>query len=528
MLNNSEPRADELKVIANLINSKKFLEAVDYAEKSIKVFPNSINLLKMLTNANIFLNNFDKAIETYSKLSTIDPLDKNYYKTLGALYVKKGDLDSAIASYTEALELNCCDAEIYYNLGNTYYKKRAFDYSIANYRNAIEINKNYFDALYNLANTLSELKNFFSAIDFFKRAYEVNPQHPGLLSNLGIAYFETAQFEEAVYMFEIAFKKTHHPAIGEYLGRALLTLGNFCKGWRHYEYRLKIHNKVSPHINNDDRAVWSGEKGKSLLFLREQGIGDEILFLGLAPEAQKMCSSLTVLIDKRLKTLFERSMPDIRFISDFKNGTQVDYQYKISTGSLPKLFRNSEKDFVNTLERYLKADPKKIRHMLRKFDFSGKKVVGISWASFDCNNSSKKTIDLKKMIDVFEGLDVVILNLQYGKVNSEIESIERNNGIKIFNSSYVNNKNDLEGLAALIEICDLVITIPNATIHLSGALGKETWGILPYSPNYLWLNSGSESLWYPSIKLYRQEKFNDWSSPLSKIKEELRNRFNKD
>jgi len=73
----------------------------------------------------------------------------------------------------------------------------------------------------------------------------------------------------------------------------------------------------------------------------------------------------------------------------------------------------------------------------------------------------------------------------------------------------------------LIEACDLVVSTSNVTIHLAGALGKDTWVLLPFVSSFWWLLNRDDSVWYPSIKIYRQKKFGDWIQPLTEIKGNL-------
>ena len=83
----------------------------------------------------------------------------------------------------------------------------------------------------------------------------------------------------------------------------------------------------------------------------------------------------------------------------------------------------------------------------------------------------------------------------------------------------------LDGLTALIEVCDLVVSITNVTVHLAGALAKETWVLLPYVPNFWWGSDRPDSIWYPSSKLYRQPKLNDWDSVYVSIRKDLDKRL---
>ena len=124
-----------------------------------------------------------------------------------------------------------------------------------------------------------------------------------------------------------------------------------------------------------------------------------------------------------------------------------------------------------------------------------KKVIGISWKSSGSSNSKSKSMMLKDFGTIFKGMDVVLLNLQYGDVQEEIDEFTKDTGIKVLQCRSVDNREDLDGLAALIEICDLVVSTSNITIHLAGALGKETWVSLPFVANFWWLLDRTDSIW---------------------------------
>ena len=80
-----------------------------------------------------------------------------------------------------------------------------------------------------------------------------------------------------------------------------------------------------------------------------------------------------------------------------------------------------------------------------------------------------------------------------------------------------NREKILDGLAALIELCDLVVSTSNVTIHIAGALGKDTWVLLPYVANFWWLIERTDSLWYPTVRLYRQKTLQDWDQSSFRI-----------
>ena len=103
--------------------------------------------------------------------------------------------------------------------------------------------------------------------------------------------------------------------------------------------------------------------------------------------------------------------------------------------------------------------------------------IGISWRSFKTRYKTK-SIQLSDMARIFSGLDIVLVNLQYGDVDDEIREFKEETGIEVVQCTSVDNREDLDGLAALIEVCDLVISISNVTVHMAGALAKETWVLL--------------------------------------------------
>ena len=199
----------------------------------------------------------------------------------------------------------------------------------------------------------------------------------------------------------------------------------------------------------------------------------------------------------------------------------VEYDYHLPMGSVPGLIRNDISDFDRTLKGYLKADPQRVSSIRNELQLDGKTVIGISWTSFNSLNQMKKSVQLRDMERIFADLDVVLVNLQYGDVEDEIREFKEETGIDVRQCASVDNREDLDGLAALIEVCDLVVSITNITAHMAGALGKETWVMLPYVANFWWLLERTDSIWYPSLTLYRQQTLNDWDSVYESIRKDL-------
>jgi ADP-heptose:LPS heptosyltransferase len=116
--------------------------------------------------------------------------------------------------------------------------------------------------------------------------------------------------------------------------------------------------------------------------------------------------------------------------------------------------------------------------------------------------------------------------LQYVSLQKEVRESDlpalRSNADML---NFADAQKDFSDAAALCECMDLVISVDTSIAHLSGALGKETWILLPFSPDWRWLLDRVDSPWYPTVKLYRQERSGDWSEVLARVSADLRRRF---
>ena len=402
-----------------------------------------------------------------------------------------------------------------------------FDEAVINSRRALEIDKKLVAAKMNIANIDFDRGNFKKAIGFLEEIIRENPSYHEAMANLALVYKNAGKVRSSLKIHkELKNRGSWNKKARFNYGATLITMGEFKEGWKYYEYRWKVLplNRVTWPFQ--DKPVWKGEKGKHVALWKEQGIGDDIIFLSLVPEVKEMCGNISVYVDTRLQALCSRLMPDINFVKDITELQEVECDYHLPLGSLPGLIRNDITDFDRTVKGYLKADPQRVEAIRKELKLEGKTVIGLSWKSFNALNKGRKSVQLRDLERIFSGLDVVLVNLQYGDVADEINEFKEETGIEVLQCSSVDNREDLDGLAALIEACDLVVSTSNVTIHMAGALAKETWVLLPYvRVNFWWLLERTESVWYPSLTLYRQPNLNDWDSVFVSIRTELKMRF---
>ena len=115
------------------------------------------------------------------------------------------------------------------------------------------------------------------------------------------------------------------------------------------------------------------------------------------------------------------------------------------------------------------------------------------------------------------------ISLQKDIVDSDKETLLNSSQILNFSDDLI----DFSVTAALAECMDLVISVDTSVAHLAGALGKKTWVLLPYGPDWRWMLDRKESPWYPTMELWRQPKTNDWVSVFERVQARLRDGLKK-
>ena len=471
----------------------------------------------------------DKSIEAYHKAIEINPNDARIYYNLGAAQKKQGKLDNAIQTYQQAIEINPDDAEIYNSLGTTLQKQEKLDQAIQVYHRALEINSNYSEAFYNLGLALQEQGELDQAIQVYHRALEINPNYSEAYNNLGNVLKEQGKLDDAVLAYRSAlginpdYSEAHNN-----LGLVLLLQGNFSSGWREYEWRLKC-KELGFFLNKRDfpQVFWNGSdlNGKTILVWAEQGIGDEIMLASMLPTLLKMNSNIIVECDKRLVPLFQRSFPFIQFVprEDSANpkllDTTIDYQ--IPMGSLGQWLRADKDAFLPKQESYLQACPNRVGQLQEKYrSLAGDKLlVGISWKStgIDKKRAQTKNAPLKHWTPILSQKDCYFVNLQYGNIREEIEAYTTATGYPVYIDEEIDPLSDLDGFAAQVSVLDLIVSTSNTTVHMSGGLGKKVWVLLSSRPDWRWMLGRDDSLWYQTVRLFRQEKLRDLESVLQRV-----------
>jgi tetratricopeptide (TPR) repeat protein len=372
--------------------------------------------------------------------------------------------------------------------------------------------------------------DFLNAKMLFMRADQLVAESGRLDSNLGFCYLHVTDFARALDRFSKAVCRS--PDLSIILancGLCLLLLGRLRDGWRYYEHRLRAESFHGTSIFTrqllSDRPSFSNRGSRRVLVWGEQGVGDEVMFGGLLREFRGLCGEMLVQVDRRLVGLFERSLPGVRF---FVRGEVVDeslYDEQIPIGSLARYLRPSRESFVGRGGGYLRAKEGLRDYFRERIGVgSGERVIGLSWKSAAPETGAARSLGLEELVSALSsaGQKIRFVNLQYGDVEADIRGVRERLGIEVYSESEVDNREDLEGLAGLIEACDEVVSVGNATAHLAGALGKKTLVLLPsktlrlsngiLAGGWRWFQCHERCLWYDSVRLLRPIRGDDWIS----------------
>ena len=131
-----------------------------------------------------------------------------------------------------------------------------------------------------------------------------------------------------------------------------------------------------------------------------------------------------------------------------------------------------------------------------------------------------KSISLIDLLPILSNYDMQYVNLQYGDTTEDVENLKKIYQPALYAVPEIDTFDDIDGVVSIMSACDLIITTSNTTAHLAGALNKETLLLIPRNIGKFWYWQGIEgvSLWYPSIRVFQQQKQGDWAAPINEIK----------
>jgi tetratricopeptide (TPR) repeat protein len=513
----------EKAVVLNKLNRN--VEALKVINKALTLS----NTARIQTTKGIILNSLEKKIDSLSCFKVAIEIDKNFGEAWfqsGMVLIELEEYNSALESFNKAIKINSNYFEAWLNKGVCLNLQRNYKeaYETWCHLNLIYTNSKY--VLTNIGVALTNLNKCDESIAYFDKAIEIDKEFAEAYANKGEALNILKKYEEAKKNFCIAFKiKNDMPSAHNNFAFTRFMLKNFEFAWKEYEWRWAMDSMINSKFITS-KPTWDGiDKSINLLIWGEQGIGEQILFSSMLSDiSQSKKLNITVLLNKKLLSIFQFSFPNIKFYDRNIDKNKLTFDAHISIGDLGKYYRNSLEKFEKVIFPYLKINSEKQSIFFDDIEKTknNKLICGISWNSVGKNFGNEKSIPIEQLIHLMEIPNIYWINLQYNvnENDKKIISSRNINFIKLKNSDVYD---DVENLARCIQHCDLIVTCSNSTAHMAGALSKTTLLILPYQKGRLfyWDTVNHQSLWYPSIEILNQETLENWHRPIQEVQYKL-------
>ena len=531
-------------------------EALQSLHRAVALAPNAPNAWYNRGAAHLKLRQYELALNDFERARSLNPRYAEAWFGLGEVLFNIERYPEAISAFEQATGLKADFAEAWCSLGGALAKSGRTSDAFGAYDKALSIRSEHAPAIAGRAHLLSELRRYSEALPEYERALQIEPGLTSGWHGLGNAYYELNRFEEAKATYHRALEADpkfagawnglavlfwqmgrHEQALAAYdkaielfpdyaeahFNKAvtLLTLGRFAQGCAEYEWREKAGKTAS---RSYQRPRWNGEKiNGSLLVWGEQGVGDHILYSSLLPEALGYADEVIIETDARLTPLLQRSFPKAKVIaleSDLYSG-RVDRH--VPMGGLVRYLRKDFSAFPRRSKGYLVPDKDHVARLRKRFG-EGAPVIGLSWHSKNQKLGHHKSAELMDFEPVLRMPNIRFVDLQYGDTAAERREIEAMLGVKVEHMEDIDNMNDLDGLAALVAACDGVLTVSNTTAHLAGAVGAQTWVMVPSGTSRLWywFEDRSDSPWYPQVRVVRRAPETKWSDLIATLALEIR------
>jgi len=443
-----------------------------------------------------------------------------------AIHFHLGDLFRAQGRVEAALQ--CCEAGVQLapdfpegrnNLGSALRDAGRLAEAEAEYRRAAALDPRLPEARYNLGVLLAKRGDLAGAEAEFREAAALRPGFALAQLNLGFTLEERGEHRAAMQAYAAAVAADGGLVEAHVnFGMQLLLAGRYAEGWEEYEWRLRY-----PEYSGADAAAraprWDGNAlhGRTILLDAEQGFGDAIQFLRYAPLVAARGGRVIVRCAPELASLIAPAAGIASVVRRGEALPAIDAWCPLP--SLPRAFGTTLSNVPADVP-YVRADPEKAaRWRARIAAAQGDCCVGLVWASQSGHRTaSAKSVALPALAPLGLVPGVRLYGLQLGAAARDLQSAPA--GMRLVDLS--GELSDFAETAAAIQNLDLVISVDTAVAHLAGAMGRPVWTLLKLAPDWRWLLGREDSPWYPTMRLFRQERPGDWRAPVARLGEALR------
>jgi tetratricopeptide (TPR) repeat protein len=519
------------------------VQAGQWALKATDADPTNSKAFHILAMALERMGHLHKALVTYERAFELDPEDPELLINLGLTAWNLKLTDGAAKMFKLYIASQPDSPLGYNNLGSVQSDMGEIDTAIETLRAALYRMPEEAMLWNSLATVLAENSRAEESIVFYEEAARLAPSFARAYHNLGFAYQHLSQMDKALVSYDRALELVVDPAerIETLHSRSicLIGLGKLEEGFREYEIRNNDRFRCYFH-HLIDAPKWEGQdvRGKKLLLVGEQGLGDEIMFSNILPDAYEAVGEtgkLQICVDPRMIPLYQRSFPkaevgtyDDRTLIDDNGNKALRLVPFVSKDNLPdywapigtalQYYRKSLSDFPH--KPFLFPDSARVAEFKEKLSTLLGKKVGICWRSMLMTGKRAKYFSpIDAWGDLLKTPGITFVSLQYGDSAADIARAEEKFGITIHQLEGLSLKDDIDGTAALCRALDLVISAPTAAAHTAASVGAQVWYL---SVGLGWPQLGTaEYPWYANTRVYWPEKFGDWDAVMPRFASDL-------
>jgi tetratricopeptide (TPR) repeat protein len=501
-------------------------------ERALAIDPGHAPSFFELADLSQTLGRIDTAIDFFLRTINLDSSNTEAFRRLGELLFARENwvgAENCFARVVDAGHLNRDVnrlAELMSKLGIALIRQEKLDQAAQVYRRILGILPGMAEIYSNLAFVYERQGRLEEAVAAGLRAVELKPLYAEGHNNLGVAYRAVHQLGDARRCFARAAEIRPGFALAQFnLGTIDLMQGDYRSGWRGYEWRnLTLSNP--PREFSVPR--WGGQPipGKTLLVHAEQGYGDTIQFARFLKMA-RVCSKAQVILEgpaALLPLLRELSGADVVLQAGVDLPT---FDAEIPLPSLPGALGIDVTGLPRDIPYFTVPAPYRAAWRERMpspganddAHRAGLLRVGFVWAG---NPAQQQNVVRSCALSNFAGL-ARIPGVAWFSLQKEADATA-------LRSSWPADcrvvalgpmQSDFADTAAAICELDLVIAVDTAVAHLAGALGRPTWTLLSHTPDWRWQLDGTDSLWYPTMRLFRQPRWGDWNAVFANVAETL-------
>jgi tetratricopeptide (TPR) repeat protein len=420
------------------------------------------------------------------------------------------------------------DATYYNQLGNQLRQQDRLEEAIEPYSVAVKLQPANIHMLMDLANAYHMLNRNIEALETYKKILEINPRAISALYNFGFTLKRMGYIEQPLEVYEqVLALKPDYPAARFSRSTLYLTMGDLERGFEEYEWRWKAYNENPKRFN---LPMWEGEDltDQILLVHAEQGLGDTIQFVRYLKMLKAQCPTLTIVFESQtplIPLLKQQSYID-HLIS--RNEQPPFAHYQIPLMSIARVVK-TRLETIPAQIPYLHQDEILTQEWKATLAHDHNLKVGICWhgnAQYKTASLRRaviaKSIPLSQLKPLADIEGITLYSLQRVTGEDQLADCSFKNKLVLFDASFDQEHGRFMDTAAVMKNLDLVITVDTGTAHLAAALNVPTWIMASFPADWRWLRNRTDSPWYPTVRLFQQEKTGQWELVIKKIVKELK------